>query len=239
MIIFPAIDIQQGKVVRLKQGKFDQATEYSHDPADTAQRWESEGAQWIHVVDLDGAKNGRVTNWDALEKIARSVKIPIQVGGGIRTEEDVERLLSIGMRRVIFGTRAIMDPLALKEMLHQWPEHIAVSIDASNGKVTKLGWTEQTNTDAVSFARQLEHDGLRCLIYTDIARDGMLTGPNIEALRHVLRAVSVNVIASGGISNIEDIKTLLQLESEGLYGAITGRALYEGTLDLKEALDLC
>jgi len=239
MIIFPAIDIQQGKVVRLKQGKFDQVTEYSHDPAHAAQRWENEGAEWLHVIDLDGAKNGRVTNWDALERIAKSVKIPIQMGGGIRTEEDVERLLSIGMQRVIFGTRAITDPLALKEMLHQWPEHIAVSIDASNGMVTKLGWTEQTNTDAVSFAKQLEHDGLRCLIYTDIARDGMLTGPNIEALKHMLRAVSVDVIASGGISNIEDIKTLLQLESEGLYGAITGRALYEGTLDLKEALDLC
>lgn len=239
MILFPAIDIQQGKVVRLKQGKFDQVTEYSHDPAETAQRWEREGAQWLHVVDLDGAKNGRVTNWDALEKIARSVKIPIEVGGGIRTEDDVKHLLSIGMQRVIFGTRAITDPLALKTMIHQWPEHIAVSIDASNGMVTKLGWTEQTNTDAVSFAKQLEHDGLRCLIYTDIARDGMLTGPNIEALRHVLRAVSVDVIASGGISNIDDIKALLELESEGLYGAITGRALYEGTLDLREALALC
>ncbi len=239
MILFPAIDIQQGKVVRLKQGKFDQVTEYSHDPTEAAQRWESEGAQWLHVVDLDGAKNGRVTNWDALEKIARSVKIPIQVGGGIRTEEDVKRLLSIGMQRVIFGTRAITDPLALKEMIHEWPEHVAVSIDASNGMVTKLGWTEKTQVEAVSFAKQLEHDGLRCLIYTDIARDGMLTGPNIEALRHILRAVSVDVIASGGISNIDDIKALLQLESEGLYGAITGRALYEGTLDLKEALELC
>ncbi len=239
MIIFPAIDIQNGNVVRLKQGKFDQVTEYSNDPAHVAQRWEREGAQWLHVVDLDGAQSGSIKNWDAIRQIASSVQIPIEVGGGIRTEEDVARLLEIGIQRVIFGTRAITDPLALRSMLHQWPDHIAVSIDASNGKVTKLGWTEQTDLDAVAFAKQLEHDGLRCLIYTDIARDGMLTGPNIEALKKVLRAVSINVIASGGISNIDDIKKLLQLEPEGLYGAITGRALYEGTLDLKEALSLC
>ncbi len=239
MIIFPAIDIHEGKVVRLKQGKFDQVTEYSTDPVQVAQRWESEGAEWLHVVDLDGARSGQIKNWVALERIAKSVKIPIEVGGGIRTEEDVEHLLKLGIQRVIFGTRAITDPLALKSMIQTWPDHIAVSIDASNGLVTKLGWTEQTQLEAVPFAHQLEHDGLRCLIYTDIARDGMLTGPNVDALKHILRAVSIDVIASGGISNIEDIKTLLQLESEGLYGAITGRALYEGTLDLKEALRLC
>lgn len=238
MIIYPAVDIKEGKVVRLLQGKFDQVTEYAQDPSSVALQWEARGAQWIHVVDLDGAKTGHLTNLDAIQAIMSTVKIPLQIGGGIRTELDVENLLKMGMKRVILGTQAINNQELLKRLVMRWPEEMAVSIDASNGFVTKLGWTENTDIRAVDFAKKLEDFGLKCLIFTDIARDGMLTGPNLESLEKILDAVDIPVIASGGVSNIEDIKNLKQLESKGLLGAITGKALYEGTLDLQEALKL-
>lgn len=238
MIIFPAIDIKEGKVVRLMQGKFDQVTEYAQDPAAIAKEWEFQGAQYLHVVDLDGAKHGKVTNWDAIQSIITAVTIPIQVGGGIRTELDVNQLMEMGVDRVILGTQAINNQALLQHFIAKWQSHVAVSVDASNGLVTKLGWTESTDIRAVDFARKLENLGLKCLIFTDIARDGMLTGPNIQRLIEILDAVDIPTIASGGISNIQDIKNLKKLENQGLMGAITGKAIYEGTLDLKEALQI-
>lgn len=238
MIIFPAIDIREGRVVRLMQGKFDHVTEYAQDPASVALQWEAQGAQWLHVVDLDGAKRGQVTNWESIQSILNTVSIPVQIGGGIRNELDVERLMAMGVKRVILGTQAINNPDLLQHLIRQWSEAIAVSIDASNGLVTKLGWTEETDIKAVDFARKLQNLGLKCLIFTDIARDGMLTGPNFESLQEILDAVKIHVIASGGVSCLADIKKLTALESKGLLGAIVGKALYEGTLDLKEALNI-
>jgi len=238
MIIFPAIDIQGGKVVRLMQGKFDQVTEYAQDPASVALQWEAQGAQWLHVVDLDGARKGQVTNWDAIQAIRETVSIPIQVGGGIRTELDVERLMMAGVQRVILGTQAINNPELLQHMIRQWSEAVTVSVDASNGLVTKLGWTEETDIKAVDFARKLQDLGVKCLIFTDIARDGMLTGPNFGSLTEILDAVKIHVIASGGISHCDDIARLAQLKPKGLLGAIIGKALYEGAVDLKEALKI-
>ena len=238
MIIFPAVDIKAGKVVRLMQGKFDQVTEYAQDPASVALQWEAQGAQWLHVVDLDGAKTGHLTNLDTIQSIIQTVQIPVQVGGGIRSELDVEQLLQAGVKRVILGTQAINNQDLLKHLILKWPDAVAVSVDASNGFVSKLGWTENTDILAVDFVKKLENLGLKCLIFTDIARDGMLTGPNLEILENILDTTGVPLIASGGISSIEDIKKLNALTSKGLIGAITGKALYEGTLDLKKALEL-
>jgi len=238
MMIFPAIDIKDGKVVRLARGKFDQVTEYDLDPPAVVRRWRDLGAQWLHVVDLDGALNGRIINWDTIEAILESVSIPIQIGGGIRFAEDISRLMCMGARRVILGTKAIIDPDFLKQMIKVWGDQIAVSVDAANGRVTKLGWTETTDIKAVDFAKNMQDLGLKCLIFTDIARDGMLTGPNLESLEEILDAVDIPVISSGGISNIDDLKHLKAFESKGLAGVIIGKALYEGTLDLKDALAL-
>ena len=239
MILFPAIDIKNGKVVRLKQGIFDKVTEYDPDPVKIAQKWEDQGAEWLHVIDLDGAKSGKMKNAGIIGNIAQSVKIPVQVGGGIRTEEDIQELLASGVSRVILGTKVIEDRDFLKSILARWPEQIAVSLDCSNGMVAQQGWTKVTNIKATDFATELEDLGLRCLIYTDIKRDGMLTGPNFEALEELLDTVGIPIIASGGVANIEDIKKLGELDEKGMIGAITGKAIYEGTLDFEEALKLC
>lgn len=237
MTIFPAIDIKNGKVVRLIQGKFDQVTEYAQEPSAIALQWEAQGAQWIHVVDLDGAKNGHITNWEGIQAILNTVSIPIQVGGGIRNEFDIERLLGMGVSRVILGTQAINNPDLLQHLLMRWPQAITVSIDAANGYVTKMGWTESTEIKAVDFARKLQNLGLKCLIFTDISKDGMLTGPNLDSLNEILGAVDIHVIASGGISNLNDLKNLKILEPKGLSGAIVGKALYEGAFSLTDALN--
>ncbi|MCK5579770.1 MAG: 1-(5-phosphoribosyl)-5-[(5-phosphoribosylamino)methylideneamino]imidazole-4-carboxamide isomerase [Candidatus Omnitrophica bacterium] len=239
MILFPAIDIKSGKVVRLKQGLFNKVTEYSDNPAEVAQKWENQGAQWIHVVDLDGAKSGKVKNLSIIAKVAQSVDIPIQMGGGVRTKEDIRELFAAGVGRVILGTKAVEDREFLKELVAQWPQRIAVSVDCSNGMVTQKGWTQVTEINAIDFVTELEDLGLRCLIYTDIKRDGMLTGPNFEALEELLSSTGVPVIASGGIAKLEDVQKLAELESMGVIGAITGKAIYEGTLDFKEALKVC
>ena len=239
MIIFPAIDIKEGNVVRLAQGKFDQVTEYSGAPAAMAKLWEKKGSQWLHVVDLDGAKTGEMQNVEIILNIAKSVNIPIQTGGGIRKEEDIQKLLEGGIARVILGTRVIEDRSFLKKIIRQWKDKIAVSLDCSNGMVAQRGWTSTSNLKATDFVKDLEELGLSCLIYTDIARDGMLSGPNFESLEELAGTTNIPIIASGGISDIEDIKKLLAIEDEGIIGAITGRAIYEGKLDLKEALELC
>ena len=239
MIIFPAIDIQEGKVVRLEQGHFDEVTEYSGAPAAMAKLWEDKGAQWLHVVDLDGAKTGELQNTDIILKIAQSVNIPVQTGGGIRTEDDIQKLLDGGVTRVILGTKAIEDRSFLKKILDRWQERIAVSLDCNNGMIAERGWTETSNIKATDFVKELESLKVSCLIYTDIARDGMLTGPNFESLEELAAVTQIPIIASGGISNIDDIRKLLTLESKGVCGAIIGRAIYEGKLNLKEALALC
>jgi len=239
MILFPAIDIQDGKVVRLIQGKFDQVTEYSHDPVSIAKQWEAQGAPWLHVVDLDGAKSGALKNKDIILKVARSVKIPVQMGGGIRTKEDIASLIEGGISRVVLGTKAIEDTTFLLDVLGSWNEKIAVSLDCSKGFVAQHGWTTTSQLKATELAKELELLGLKYLIYTDIARDGMLSGPNYEGLKALLDATRIPVIASGGIANLDDIIRLKSLEPRGVIGAITGKAIYEGKLDLKKALALC
>ncbi|MBU0467462.1 MAG: 1-(5-phosphoribosyl)-5-[(5-phosphoribosylamino)methylideneamino]imidazole-4-carboxamide isomerase [Candidatus Omnitrophica bacterium] len=236
MIIFPAIDIKGGNVVRLLQGNFDEVTEYSSAPIATAKIWENKGAEYIHIVDLDGAQRGEPKNIDIIIKIAQTIGIPVEVGGGIRTKEDIEKLINGGVQRVILGTKVIKDREFLKEILAQWGDKIAISLDCKDGLLTLKGWIETTNIKAIDFVKQLEDLGLKCIIYTDIARDGMLTGPNLKSLEELLDATNIPVIASGGISCIEDIKNLKALEKKGILGVITGKALYEGKLDLKEAI---
>jgi phosphoribosylformimino-5-aminoimidazole carboxamide ribotide isomerase len=239
MIIFPAIDIKEGNVVRLVQGHFDEVTEYSGAPVAIAKLWEDKGAQWIHVVDLDGAKTGEMQNRDTILEIANAVNIPIQTGGGIRTEEDILRLIEGGVARVILGTKVIEDRGFLKRVIDRWKDKIAVSLDCSMGMVAQRGWTSTTNLKAVDFVKDLEMYGVSCLIYTDIARDGMLTGPDLEGIKALAERTSIPIIASGGISSIDDIKKLCALKDKGIIGAITGRAIYEGKLDIKEALKIC
>ncbi|MCR4336334.1 MAG: 1-(5-phosphoribosyl)-5-[(5-phosphoribosylamino)methylideneamino]imidazole-4-carboxamide isomerase, partial [Candidatus Omnitrophica bacterium] len=230
MIIFPAIDIKDGKVVRLLQGRFDDVTEYSKEPLGVAKQWVDQGAQWLHVVDLDGAKTGRLVNVDAISEIAQRISIPIEVGGGIRTITDIIRLIEAGVKRVILGTKAVEDRGFFKEVLKEWPDQIAVSLDCRDGKVAQRGWTEVTEVNAIDFATELEKLGLRCLIFTDIKTDGMLRGPNIPALKELLDHVNIPLIASGGVSKLDDIYRLKELEANGVMGVITGKAIYEGTL---------
>ncbi len=241
MIILPAIDIQDGKVVRLKQGRFKEATVYSEDPLAVAKKWISLGAAWLHVVDLDGAKTGTMKNFATIARIARESGVPIEVGGGIRGASDVEKLIGAGVQRLILSTSAVEDPTFLTQTLKRCREHIAISIDCLNGLVAQKGWTKVTQIKGIDFAKNLQGLGLQCLIYTDIKRDGMLEGPNLEGLNEILKAVQISVIASGGISQKGDVEHLLQIarENPNLIGAITGKAIYEGTLDLREAIELC
>ncbi len=239
MIIFPAIDIKDGKVVRLFQGKFDEVTEYSGDPVVVAKNWQQKGAQWLHVVDLDGAKTGKMQNIDVIIAIAKKVSIPVQVGGGIRSREDVQRLIDGGVERVILGTRVISDRNFLVEMLALWKKKIAVSLDCADGFVAQRGWTESSNVKAADFVKGLAGLNPACLIYTDIVRDGMLTGPDIVGLRALLSMTEIPIVASGGVASIEDLKKLRALEPEGLLGAIVGKAIYEGRVNLEEAIRVC
>lgn len=239
MIIFPAIDIKDGKVVRLFQGKFDEVTEYSGDPVVVAKNWQQKGAQWLHVVDLDGAKTGKMQNIDVIIAIAKKVSIPVQVGGGIRIREDIQRLIDGGVERVILGTRVISDRNFLVEILALWKKKIAVSLDCTGGFVAQRGWTESSNVKAADFVKGLAGLNLACLIYTDIVRDGMLTGPDIVGLRALLSMTEIPIVASGGVASIEDLKKLRALEPEGLLGAIVGKAIYEGRVNLEEAIRVC
>ena len=239
MIIFPAIDIKEGKVVRLLKGDFDQVTEYSGDPTTVAKKWQEKGAQWLHVVDLDGARTGKMQNIDVILKIAQAVQIPIQVGGGVRQKDDIVQLIEGGIRRVILGTKAVEDRVFFKDVLAQWKDKIAVSVDCMKGMVTQRGWQTTSTIRAVDFVKDLETMELSCMVYTDVARDGMLNGPNFEELKVVLKSTKIPVIASGGVSSLEDVKKLAALEDQGLMGAIIGKAIYEGKVDLKEALKVC
>lgn len=236
MFVIPAIDLKDGKCVRLLQGKKDAITIYSENPAHTARTWESYGAKLLHVVDLDGAFTGSQKNFDAIIRIRKAVNIPIQVGGGIRKIGTVIKLFSIGINRIIIGTAAIEDPEFLIECCKQNPGKVLVSIDAKDGKVAIKGWEEVTSLDAKKLAKRLELIGVAGIIYTDIAKDGMLSGPNIEAIKEMVESVKIPVIASGGISSIEDIKKLSDIKN--LWGVITGKAIYSGALDLREAIKI-
>ncbi|MBO8155046.1 MAG: 1-(5-phosphoribosyl)-5-[(5-phosphoribosylamino)methylideneamino]imidazole-4-carboxamide isomerase [Bacillaceae bacterium] len=232
MIIFPAIDIRNGKCVRLKQGQYDQEQVYG-DPVEMAQKWESKGAEYLHLVDLDGALNGTAENLPVIESIVEAVHIPIQVGGGIRSIERVENYIKIGVQRVIIGTQALHNESFIEQAIQDYSFQIAVSIDAKNGLVATDGWTKTSDVKALDFARKLESFGLQTIIYTDIAKDGMLSGPNIKELETINEAVNMNVIASGGISSREDVLKVKELD---VYGAIIGKALYTGNIELEEIL---
>ena len=238
MIIIPAVDIKNGRCVRLFQGRMDSETIFSNNPAAMAKRWEEEGAEIIHVVDLDGAFEKSPQNLDAIKSIVESIHAPVQLGGGIRNIDTIKLYVDIGIKRVIIGTEAINNPQLVKDACKKFPDQIVVGIDARNGLVAIEGWTQTTQIKAVDLAKKFEDCGVVAINFTDIHRDGMQTGTNIEETRRLAEAVSIPVIASGGVSTIEDIKNLLPLEEAGVIGVITGRALYSGTLNLKEAIEV-
>jgi phosphoribosylformimino-5-aminoimidazole carboxamide ribotide isomerase len=236
MIIIPAIDLKGGQCVRLSQGDMDRATVYSENPAEMAKTWQGMGAKRIHVVDLDGAVAGQPKNKDAIIAIVSTVSVPVQLGGGIRDIETIKEYFSCGIDRVILGTAAIKDPLFLEESCRAWPGRIIVGIDATDGMVCVQGWTEKTAMSVVDLVKKIEHLPLAAIVFTDIKRDGMLTGPNIESTAQLARSTHIPVIASGGVSRIEDIEALLTAEQSGVSGVIIGRALYTGNLDLRECI---
>jgi phosphoribosylformimino-5-aminoimidazole carboxamide ribotide isomerase len=236
MKIYPAIDILGGKAVRLKRGQKADATVYG-DPLEMATRWVSKGAEWLHVVDLDGAFLGELKNIDLLREMASAVRLAkIQVGGGIRSMAVIDSLLDAGIQRVILGTAAVQDIGFVKQALTEQPHNVAVGIDALDGNVRVSGWTENSHVTAVTLARRLEDIGARLVIYTDISRDGVLEGPNVEATKQMLENTDLSVIASGGVSSIVDVRQLAELDHRRLDGVIIGKALYEGRIEIEEAL---
>jgi len=235
MIIYPAVDVKEGRCVRLVQGEFDKVTVYSDNPVEMALKWEQLGAQYLHVVDLDGARTGHVQNIPTISEMAVKLGIPLQMGGGIRTIEMIETILCKGIHRVILGTSAVKDPNLVKNALKSFGDSIAIGIDAKDGMVAIEGWAKTSEFTAKGFAKKMEELGAKTIIYTDISRDGMLAGPNLKAMEEMVNAVGIEVIASGGVSNIDDIKNLKEV---GVSGVIVGKALYTGDLDLKEAIEV-
>lgn len=231
MIIFPAIDLKDGACVRLTKGEFDKVDVFSKNPEETAKKWFSKGAKFLHVVDLDGAKDGEGKNLQAIKSIREAIDIPVQVGGGIRDEAAIKRLLDIGVDRVILGTVAVENRDFLVEMVEKYGDKIAVSVDAKEGKVATRGWIEKTEVDSIDFCKDLESIGVKTVVYTDIARDGMMQGANLEVYKKLNELVAIDIIASGGVSRVEDI---VELNKMDVYGAIVGKALYLGSLDLEE-----
>ncbi|HML76914.1 1-(5-phosphoribosyl)-5-[(5-phosphoribosylamino)methylideneamino]imidazole-4-carboxamide isomerase [Geobacter sulfurreducens] len=238
MIVIPAIDLKEGKCVRLEQGLMEKDTVFCDNPADQAREWERQGAELLHIVDLDGAFAGEPKNRASIEAIVKAIAIPTQLGGGIRDIPTIEAYLSLGIGRVILGTAAQRNPELVEEACRLFPGRIVVGIDAKNGMVAVQGWAEVTGVTAVDLARRFEGYGVAAIIYTDIARDGMMQGPNIEATRALAEAISIPVIASGGVSSLEDIENLMTIEASGIAGAITGKAVYTGAINLAEAVAL-
>lgn len=232
MRVYPAIDIKDGKCVRLLQGRFSDVTVYG-DPEEMAVKWSSLGGEYLHVVDLDGALKGCSANGDVIKKICSAVNIPVQTGGGIRSEEDIEYRLSLGVSRVIIGTSAVKDPDFIKKAVDKYKEKIAVGIDAKNSYVAVDGWEEISEFTAVEFAKKMQSEGVRTIVYTDISTDGTLKGPNTAAMKEMAENVDMEVIASGGVGSVGDIKSLIPT---GVSGVIVGRAIYTGDVDLKEAI---
>lgn len=234
MLIIPAIDLKDGKCVRLKQGRADDAVVYSGDPVAMARRWVEEGAKYLHVVDLDGAFQGRPAHTEVIGQIVRAIDIPVEVGGGLRTDEDIRALLAVGVKRAIVGTRAWAEPEALQRLVEQFGGQLAVGIDARGGRVQVKGWVETTEQLATDLARKAESMGVECIIYTDTSKDGMMAGVNVRAMDEMCCAVSCSVIASGGVTSRADAEALRGLKRSNLVGAIVGKALYEGRVTLKE-----
>lgn len=240
MLIIPAIDLKDGECVRLRQGRMEDSTVFSTDPVAVATQWVAAGARRLHLVDLNGAFAGTPVNGQVVRAIANQYPaLPIQIGGGIRSGDTIETYLSAGVHFVILGTKAVKEPDFVTEMCRQFPGHIIVGIDAKNGLVATDGWAVVSDVQASELAKRFESDGVSAIVYTDIDRDGMMQGVNVEMTVAMARASSIPVIASGGITNIDDIKALKAVAGQGIYGAITGRAIYEGTLDLAEAQALC
>ncbi|TYR31463.1 1-(5-phosphoribosyl)-5-[(5-phosphoribosylamino)methylideneamino]imidazole-4-carboxamide isomerase [Mesorhizobium microcysteis] len=238
MILFPAIDLKQGQCVRLKLGEMDSATVYNPDPAAQARAFEEQGFEWLHVVDLDGAFAGESRNGDAVEAILKATKNPVQLGGGIRTLAHIEAWLAKGLARVILGTVAVRDPQLVKQACKAFPGKVAVGIDARGGKVAVEGWAEASALGAIELAKKFEGAGVSAIIYTDIDRDGVLTGINWEGTIELADAVSIPVIASGGLASLADIVRMTMPDARKLEGAISGRALYDGRIDPAEALEI-
>ena len=238
MIVIPAIDLKEGRCVRLEQGLMERDTVFNDNPAAQALEWQQQGAELLHIVDLDGAFAGEPKNRTAIEAIVGAISIPTQLGGGIRDLATVEAYLALGLSRVILGTAAQRNPELVKEACSKFPGRIVVGIDAKDGMVAVQGWAEVTGVTAVELAKKFEGYGVAAIIYTDIARDGMLQGPNLESTRALAEAVSIPVIASGGVSTLKDIENLMAIEQYGVTGVITGKAVYTGAIRLAEAIQL-
>lgn len=236
MIVIPAVDIKEGKCVRLLQGRMEDETVFSDDPAEMAKRWNEDGAEIIHVVDLDGAFAKSPRNLVSIKKILASVDADIQIGGGIRNGETIQMYIDLGVKRIVIGTEAIRNPSFVIKACEAYPGQIVLGIDAKDGLVAIEGWSETTQTSSIELAKQFEKYGLAAINFTDIIRDGMQTGPNIEQTKLLTQSTCIPVVASGGVSTIRDIKKIKELEPFGVIGVITGRALYSGTLKLKEAI---
>lgn len=237
MLIIPSIDLRRGRCVRLVQGKADAETVYSDDPIAMAVKWQSKGARFLHVVDLDGAFSGAPKNLDVVKEIAQTLSIPIELGGGIRDQTTIDAVFQAGVQRVILGTSALRDPVFAEAMCREYGDRIAVGIDAKDGMVAIRGWTEVGEKSAVDFAAEMEKAGVRAIIYTDIKSDGMLMGPSVEATKKIAQATqNVEIIASGGVSSLQDIRDLKALEFLGVTGVIIGKALYTGDLQLEDAI---
>ena len=236
MIIIPAIDIKDGRCVRLRQGRMEDETIFAEDPVEMADKWVQAGAQRLHLVDLDGATEGAPRNFSIVEKIsAKYPDLPIQVGGGIRDEDTVEKYLECGVHYVIIGTRAVTAPHFVNDLCLEFPGHIIIGLDAKNGKVAIDGWSKLSHHDVVDLAQHFEADGVAAIVFTDVSRDGMMQGVNVESTVELAAAIHIPVIASGGVTDINDIKRLCATDEEGIIGVVVGRALYEGTIDLAEA----
>ena len=239
MLIIPAIDLKSGSCVRLRQGRMEDATVYSDDPVATATRWVEAGAKRLHIVDLDGAFAGKPANKEAVVRIlAEHPNLPIQLGGGVRDLATIKAYLDLGLAWVIIGTQAVKDPVLVTEACHQFQDRIIVGVDAMDGRVATEGWAEASTISAVDIVKRFVDVGVASIVYTDIGRDGMLSGVNIKATASLARETGCPVIASGGLNGLSDVSDLLAVESDGVVGAITGRAIYEGTLDLAEAIRL-
>jgi phosphoribosylformimino-5-aminoimidazole carboxamide ribotide isomerase len=240
MLIIPAIDLKDGSCVRLRQGLMDDSTVYGDDPVTMAKRWVDAGARRLHLVDLNGAFDGEPVNGEIVTAIAKAYpELPIQIGGGIRSMETIEHYLKAGVNYVIIGTKAVKEPEFVTDICREFPGHIIVGLDAKDGLVATDGWAEVSEVKATDLAKRFESDGVSSIVYTDIARDGMMQGVNVEATVAMAQASSIPVVASGGITNMDDIKALSAVADKGICGAITGRAIYEGTLDVAEAQQYC
>ncbi len=240
MLIIPAIDLKDGACVRLRQGLMEDSTVFSDDPAAMATQWVEQGCRRLHLVDLNGAFEGKPINGDVVTAIAKAhPELPIQIGGGIRSAETIEYYLNAGVNYVIIGTKAVKEPEFVTEMCKQFAGHIIVGLDAKDGLVATDGWAEVSEVKATDLAKRFEQDGVSSIVYTDIARDGMMQGVNVDATVAMAQASSIPVIASGGVTNMDDIRALKAVADKGICGAITGRAIYEGTLDMAEAQRFC